>query len=208
MPTTEASGCGQEIGRIAAGGAGADQAQIVGFEVRERLPGLGIVQDVDHLEQAVLAVAGIDLGDEIFAAGSRHLVQHGTGVENQPAARMVARAPRAHFLKCVAHHVDAGRHRQQLLYFFFIEIDHWKNFLIVGTACMFPGFREILHPFAALILTMPRMPRAVFPASPITSPSAASTARPSSLPIATIRSIFNWCNALRPSSASRWWATA
>ena len=42
---------GQKIGGVAAGGAGADHAQIVGFEVRERLPGLGIVQHADHLEQ-------------------------------------------------------------------------------------------------------------------------------------------------------------
>jgi hypothetical protein len=54
-------------------------------------------------------------------------VQHGSGIENQPAARMVARAPRAHFRKGQAHHVDAGRHRQQLFYFFFIEIEHVKN---------------------------------------------------------------------------------
>jgi hypothetical protein len=36
-----------------------------------------------------------------------------------------------------------------LLHFFFIEIDHLKDFLILGTACMFPGNTQAVPGFLA-----------------------------------------------------------
>ena len=76
------------------------------------------------MQAAVPDVARIDLGAEVVAPGACHLMQHGSGGENEPSARLIVGLARADRLEGETHLIDACPHGQQLGDFGFCDANH------------------------------------------------------------------------------------